>query len=100
MLLRLRRLFKSAGRNVVRLYYACRDPQTPRVVKFAALLLAAYLISPIDLVPEALPVIGVLDDITLASFVIPALLRLLPEQARAQANRASEAFLRRLAFWR
>ncbi len=100
MLLRLRRLFKSAGRDVTRLYYACRNPQTPRGVKLAAILLLLYMISPFDLVPEVIPVFGLLDDITLAALVIPALLRRLPEHARMQADMDSAALLRRLAFWR
>ena len=100
MLFRLRRLFKSAGRDIARLFYACRDPQTPRMVKLAALLLAVYVVSPFDIVPEVIPVFGMLDDITLAALVIPALLRLLPEQARMHADIASDALLRRLAFWR
>jgi uncharacterized membrane protein YkvA (DUF1232 family) len=100
MLLRLRRLLKSAGRDVTQLYYACRNPQTPRAVKLAAGLLLVYLISPFDLVPEVVPVFGLLDDITLAAFAIPALLRRLPQSARMQAEVDSEALLRRLAFWR
>lgn len=100
MLLRLRRLFKSAGRDVTRLFYACRHPHTPRAVKLAAILLLLYVVSPFDLVPEVVPLLGVLDDITLAAFVIPALLRRLPETARMQADRDSEALLRRVAFWR
>lgn len=100
MLFRLRRLFKSAGRDIARLFYACRDPLTPRAVKVGATLLLLYLISPIDLIPETLPLLGVLDDITLATFAIPALLRLLPDAARRNADQASEAFISRLTFWR
>jgi uncharacterized membrane protein YkvA (DUF1232 family) len=100
MLFRLQRLFRSAGRDITALWYACRNPATPRGIKIAAALMVAYLISPIDLLPDAIPIIGVLDDITLATLAIPFLLRMLPAQARIEADQRSDAFLSRFAFWR
>lgn len=46
------------------------DPTTPRSVKLAMALLAAYLVSPIDLVPDFLPVVGSLDDVIVAGLVL------------------------------
>jgi len=58
MFSRLRRLARVAGREVTVLWFACRHPATPRTVKLGAAFLAVYLLSPIDLVPDTLPVLG------------------------------------------
>jgi uncharacterized membrane protein YkvA (DUF1232 family) len=100
MLNRLRRLARLAGSEITVLWYACRHPATPVGVKLAALLMAVYVFSPIDLIPDAIPVLGWLDDATLLSFGIPALLRLLPPLALTESRAASERLLSRFAFWR
>lgn len=100
MLARLRRLFKATGREIAVLWYACRNPGTPLPVKLAAGLLAVYVINPIDFIPDALPILGWIDDVTLLAFGIPALLKLIPEPALNEARAASEQLLSRWAFWR
>jgi len=100
MFSRLRRLARTAGREVTILWFACRNPATPLAVKLGAGLLAVYLISPIDLIPDALPVLGWLDDATILAFGIPALLKLMPAHALSDARGASERFLSKWAFWR
>ena len=97
---RLRLLLGTAGRDLARLWYACRHPATPTKVRAGALLLLAYVISPIDLLPEWIPLVGIVDDITLAALAIPLLMRMVPDQARLDADRASDNLLRRFAFWR
>ncbi|MBK4737469.1 YkvA family protein [Noviherbaspirillum pedocola] len=100
MLTRLRRIARLAGSEITVLWFACRHPATPAAVKLAALLLGLYVISPIDLIPDAIPVLGWLDDATLLGFGIPALLRFLPAEALADSRIASERLLSRFAFWR
>jgi uncharacterized membrane protein YkvA (DUF1232 family) len=100
MLSRLRRLARIAGREVTVLWFACRNPAAPASLKLGAFLLAAYLLSPIDLIPDTLPVLGWLDDATLLAFGIPALLKLMPHTALNEARVASDRFLSRFAFWR
>jgi uncharacterized membrane protein YkvA (DUF1232 family) len=51
-------------------------------------------------VPDALPVLGWLDDATLLAFGIPALLKLVPAAALTDAHGASQRFLSKWAFWR
>ncbi|SEG11743.1 Protein of unknown function [Nitrosomonas ureae] len=46
-------------------YYAARDPRTPTHVRMLALFVAAYALSPIDLIPDFIPVLGYLDDLVL-----------------------------------
>jgi uncharacterized membrane protein YkvA (DUF1232 family) len=77
------------------LWYACRNPSTPLLLKLAAVLLAVYTLSPVDLIPDWFAVIGWLDDVTLLAIGIPALLRFVPEPALQQARAATEALFSR-----
>jgi hypothetical protein len=58
MFSRLRRLARIAGREITILWFACRNPATPLLVKLGAGLLAVYLISPIDLIPAGAGLAG------------------------------------------
>jgi len=71
------------------LWFALRHPQAPGWLKLGTALIALYLISPVDLIPDVLPVIGVLDDLVLVPLAIRWLLKgLPPEIARAAAQRS------------
>lgn len=100
MLNRLRRIARLAGSEITVLWYACRHPSTPLGVKLLALLLGLYVISPVDLIPDAIPVLGWLDDATLLGFGVPALLRFVPADALADSRAASARLLSRFAFRR
>lgn len=100
MFSRLRRLFKAAGREVVVLWHVCRNPETPFLIKAGALLLAIYVISPIDLIADPIPLIGWIDDVTLLAFGIPALLKLTPVATLKPAQEKAERVLSRWRFWR
>ena len=82
-------------------YYAARDPRTPTFVRVLALLVAAYALSPIDLIPDFIPVLGYLDDIVLVPLGLALVIRLLPEpvleSAREQAQCASDRPTSKLA---
>jgi uncharacterized membrane protein YkvA (DUF1232 family) len=75
-------------------YFAARDPRMPFHVRVIALLVAAYAVSPIDLIPDFIPVIGYLDDLLLIPLGIALVIRLTPkevlESARAQAKLATD----------
>ena len=67
-----------------RLWFALRHPAAPGWLKVGAALIVAYVISPIDLLPDVLPVIGVVDDLVIVPLAIRWLLnRLPPEIANA-----------------
>ena len=51
--------------DALTLYYAYRDPRTPRLARIIAICVAAYAFSPIDLIPDFIPVLGHLDDMVL-----------------------------------
>lgn len=74
-------------------YFAARDPRTPFAVRLLALFVAAYALSPIDLIPDFIPVIGYLDDLLIVPLGLALVVRLTPpeviESARQQAAHAA-----------
>ena len=66
-------------RDVLALYLAARDPRVPWYVKALAALVAAYALSPIDLIPDFIPVIGYLDDLLILPLGIWLVVRMIPE---------------------
>jgi uncharacterized membrane protein YkvA (DUF1232 family) len=80
-------------RQTLVVYYAARDPRTPWAVRLLALAIAAYALSPIDLIPDFIPVIGYLDDLILLPLGLWLVVRLTPAPVVAAAReRAAQAF--------
>lgn len=77
--------------DVVALWIAARDPRVPWYAKVVAGLVAAYALSPIDLIPDFIPVLGYLDDVILVPLGILLAVRLIPDRLmrefRAEAIR-------------
>jgi len=71
----------------------CRDTRTPWFAKAFALLVVAYAFSPIDLIPDFIPVLGYLDDLVLLPLGIWLALRLVPPPVLAQARTQAAAWL-------
>jgi uncharacterized membrane protein YkvA (DUF1232 family) len=69
------------------LWFALQHPQAPRWLKLGAVGMVAYLLSPIDLIPDMLPVIGVVDDLVLIPLAMRWLLGRLPAHIRQYAER-------------
>lgn len=86
MLSRIRFLFKAGGRDAALLWYALRQPETPISIKVGAILLALYVISPLDIITDMLPVLGWLDDATLLALGIPFLLKKIPAHIKQAAE--------------
>ncbi|GAA4252731.1 DUF1232 domain-containing protein [Azospirillum formosense] len=78
-------------RDVIALYLAARDPRTPWYARVAAAAVAAYALSPIDLIPDVVPVLGYLDDLLIVPLGILLVIRLIPaavlEEHRTAAAR-------------
>lgn len=70
-----------------RLWFALRHPAAPGWLKAATALLLLYLVSPLDLIPDALPLIGVIDDLVLLPLAVHWLLARLPANLRAEIDR-------------
>lgn len=62
------------------LWLAAWHPETPRVVRWLALALIVYAVSPIDLIPDFIPILGQLDDLLLLPLGIALVIRLIPER--------------------
>ena len=92
---RLRDWAKAARRETLALYYAARDPRTPWYAKWLAAVVAAYALSPIDLVPDFIPVIGYLDDAMLVPLGIWLVLKLVPAEVYRDARSQAEAAMDR-----
>lgn len=85
---------KRIKRDIVAVSFAARDPRTPWPMRLLALVVAAYALSPIDLIPDFIPVIGYLDDLLIVPLGLMWVLRLLPkpvlDDARARAASSLE----------
>jgi uncharacterized membrane protein YkvA (DUF1232 family) len=85
---RLTLLWTLVRGDARQLWFALRHPLAPRWLKVGAVLIVLYVLSPIDLIPDAIPFVGVLDDLVLVPLAIRWLLkRLPPEIAAASAAR-------------
>jgi len=67
-------------------YLVARHPRTPWYAKVLAACVAAYVLSPIDLIPDPIPVVGLLDDLFLVPLGVALVLRLIPEDALAECR--------------
>lgn len=82
-------------RDTFALYLAARHPRVPRLAKLLIAAAVAYALSPIDLIPDFIPVLGLLDELVLLPIAIAAAIRMIPDdvwsecraQAVAQASR-------------
>jgi uncharacterized membrane protein YkvA (DUF1232 family) len=95
-LMRVVTIVKLGGRNGLLLLYALRHAATPRSLKIGILAMLAYLVSPIDIIPEAVAgLFGLADDAALLMVGIPFLIKRLPEAVRADAQAWADALLRK-----
>ncbi|WP_349256945.1 YkvA family protein [Salinisphaera sp.] len=93
MLNSLKNQAKRLKQHTLTVYFAARDPRTPVLVRVLAVVVAAYALSPIDLIPDFIPVIGYLDDLLLVPLGVALVLRLTPpavlKSAQAKAQQAA-----------
>jgi uncharacterized membrane protein YkvA (DUF1232 family) len=80
-------------RDVVTLMFASRDPATPLLGKFLALATVAYALSPVDLIPDFIPVLGYLDDLVIVPFGVWLCLRLIPKAVIEDNRGKAEVWL-------
>lgn len=71
-------------------WLAARDQATPRAARIVGLLVAAYALSPIDLIPDFIPVIGLLDDAIIIPAGIALMMRLIPAERMAHHRAVAE----------
>jgi uncharacterized membrane protein YkvA (DUF1232 family) len=84
MLSHLKIWARELRRDSHAIYLASRDPRVPWYVKFLAIAVAGYALSPIDLIPDFIPVVGYLDDLILVPLGIWLVVSLIPEPIMAE----------------
>ena len=72
-------------------WLAARDPRVPMLARILAIAVAAYALSPIDLIPDFIPVLGWLDDLIIVPIGLLAVRRLIPAPLWAELHAAAEA---------
>jgi uncharacterized membrane protein YkvA (DUF1232 family) len=77
----------------VTVYFAARDPQAPLLARVLAGLVAAYALSPIDLIPDFIPVLGYLDDLLIVPLGLLLVIRLMPDEVLANARARADTLL-------
>ena len=88
---RARQWARLVKRDVHALWIAARDPRTPWYAKVLALAVAAYALSPIDLIPDFIPVIGYLDDLLLVPVGVWLVVRLIPSDLMDEFRSSAQA---------
>ena len=84
MLERARHWARAIKRDVLALWIAARDPRVPWYAKALAAAVAAYALSPIDLIPDFIPVLGYLDDLLIVPLGIVLVVWLIPTELMAE----------------
>ena len=93
MIQRLKIWAAALKREVMTLWFACRDPRTPWYARVLTMLIVTYALSPIDLIPDFIPVLGYLDELILLPAGIYLVLKLVPAEALADARARAQAWV-------
>lgn len=87
---RLREWARKLKKQTLVVYFAARDPRTPWLVRVLAFAIAAYALSPIDLIPDFIPVLGYMDDLIVVPLGLMLVLRLIPCEVLAASRVKAE----------
>lgn len=88
--MRLKERAKQLKKDIPAIFLALKKKQTPWYAKALALLTIGYALSPIDLIPDFIPVLGYLDDVLLLPVMVAATVKLIPKDILAQCRTESE----------
>lgn len=91
MLPRLKAWARDIKRGLLVLWLVARDPRVARPAKLLAGVAVAYALSPIDLIPDAIPVLGLLDDLLIVPLLMAAAFRLVPRDVLADLRDKAKA---------
>lgn len=90
LLQRLQSWAHRLKREALTLWFACRHPGTPRLARAVAVFVVAYALSPIDLIPDFVPLLGYLDDLVLLPLLVLLVMRLTPAAVLDDCRRQAE----------
>jgi len=80
-------------RNLLALWFAYRHPDTPLVAKILAVLVVGYAFSPIDLIPDFIPIVGYFDEFSLLPGGVFGIFKLIPQPVLDECHARADAFL-------
>jgi len=86
----LRRWARALKKETYAIYLACRDPRVPWYARVLAACVAGYAFSPIDLIPDTIPLLGYLDDLLLVPVGIWLVLKMIPAPVMADCRLGAE----------
>jgi uncharacterized membrane protein YkvA (DUF1232 family) len=99
LLSKLKQWARALKRDAYAVYFAARDPRVPWYAKALGIAVAAYALSPIDLIPDFIPVLGYLDELIILPLGVALVVRLIPPELMAQHRaRAAAAQDRPVSF--
>lgn len=84
---------KRIKRDGVTLWFAGKNPRTPWYAKALGLFVVAYALSPIDLIPDFIPVLGYVDDVLLLPILIWLAVKLLPPEVLAECRAQADEWM-------
>ena len=87
---------KKLKRDVPAVFLALKDRETPLLAKITAAVTVAYALSPIDLIPDFIPVLGYLDDVLLLPALIALTIRLIPKEVWKRRRRRTARLFHRV----
>ena len=86
-------LLKLLKKDLIVLWFALKNPATPFVTKSVAFITVAYALSPVDLIPDVIPLLGYLDDLIIVPILIWITLKLVPENVMKQSRKQALEWL-------
>lgn len=86
-----RERLRALKHQALTVWHAARDPRLPWPVRLLAMAVAAYAFSPIDLIPDVIPVLGLLDDLLLIPLGVALVVKSTPAHVLADARQRAEA---------
>ena len=95
---------KALKRDIITLWFALKHPLTPWHARAFAAVLTAYAMSPIDLIPDFIPILGYLDDLIIVPVGVWLLLRMVPTQVLTDSKDQADEWFRQgktkpMSFW-
>ncbi len=87
-----KRKARQLKQEVFAIYLAYRDPRVPLYARIFAAIVVGYAFSPIDLIPDFIPVLGYLDDLILVPLGIALLIKIIPKDVLEECREKAEAY--------
>ena len=88
----LKARLEALNTQVATVFFAMKHPQTPRLAKVLGTIVVVYALSPIDLIPDFIPVLGYVDDLILLPILIGLTIKLIPKEVMVLARQQAVDF--------